>query len=97
MKPKRVDIPTSLGSILKPERMWDLSCPPCPVTGTGYWKTRATWWRRNYRIEDGAFYVVAEFSWVIGDPQNFVVRVGGIELASGDLTALDYSYIRVNR
>ena len=52
---------------------------------------------KEYSVESGTFYVVAEFSRAIGDPQDFVVRIGGMELASGDSSALDYSYIRVNR
>ena len=66
------------------------------MTGNRYWKLEdpGDVVAEEYSVEDGTFYVVAEFSWAVGDPQDFVVRVGGIELASGERTALDYSYIR---
>lgn len=51
---------------------------------------------KEYSVEDGTFYIIAEFSWVVGDPRDLVVRVGGLALAGGGRSALDYSYIRVN-
>ena len=68
------------------------------LTGNSYWKLDdpGDVVAKEYRVEEGTFYIVAEFSSVIGDPQDFVVRIGGIQLASGDRTALDYSYIRVS-
>ena len=69
------------------------------LTGNSYWTLDdpGDVVADQYRIDDGTFYIAAEFYWVIGDPQDFVVRIGGIELGTGNRTALDYSYIRVNR
>ena len=69
------------------------------LTGRSYWilDDPGDVVAKEYRIEEGVFYVVVQYPGSVGDPQEIVVRVGGVELASGDQTALDYSYIRTSQ